>query len=925
MKKKLAAAALSITLCMSMICQTGAAAFSDQTDGVTWSEFDDSSAGITESEPVTGTESSETAEAPETETTETTVPEAVTPSGEQTTPTAEVITPTPETTDVSAEENDISSNDIELFSAGETSADSQNTETNEIQTEILTASDGNIHETDWIRTTYGKWRLKKPVVTVTASVPEEQAAGENTETDTTGTSDSMTTYDGAAEADKDPAAGLEEVQAEDADIMTASEVPAAQEETVSAEALNSASEEADAAENTDPDVLLQTDVSPEQFYTQADGIVHIATYSNDPTVKDPVAEGDYYFDAEGYLITGRYMVPSNEEGSGSNYDKEVEHFFMDEANATLKDPNSTAVCTPMNSDLGQMQKSYWLWTGTTFRYYSSKGGFVSVSGLKTINTKADKYYGYYKINGAYYILKNDGTPCTGIITISDGIKPGEYYCQPAEKEGDIPGKMFRSGWLRIADSKGVYRWWKYNSDGRRSSKVAKVTRLDKNIDSSVGDYTYMLDKNGYILKSKMAKVGSYYYGTDKYGRIYKNKVVKFNGARYYFTSNGRRSTYKNGWYRLAYGSKRYFYYGSTPGKIVEKKGWQRVITPEGKSAGWFYFPSSGNHYVNYLTKSGRYFRTDGRLASGITTVNGKTYFFQSSTSSTPKGVMYKNKMIHYNNKWYYAGSDGVLYKSGWKKIGGYYYYFNSDYTIKTNAAVTRNGVKGYVDSTGKFYSAGWVIINNAKNQVKYIDPETGLFVKNTSKKIDGLTYYFDKNGYRINDLTNLYSGPYYLVCDRVNGVMTVYNSSGTVPLKSIRVSVGLPGTPTWPTNRNMRLTSYNRWQALMGPSWGQYGTHVDGAGNGGIFIHSVAGSSRSYYNLPAGEYNKLGNPASHGCIRCCVADARWVFYNCNGSTIRIIDGKYNANESMKGPLGRRALTPLYGSKNFDPTDNKAWH
>ena len=230
-----------------------------------------------------------------------------------------------------------------------------------------------------------------------------------------------------------------------------------------------------------------------------------------------------------------------------------------------------------------------------------------------------------------------------------------------------------------------------------------------------------------------------------------------------------------------------------------------------------------------------------------------------------------------------------------------------------------------MDSTGKFYSAGWVIINNAKNQVKYIDPKTGLFVKNTSKKIDGLTYYFDKNGYRINDLTNLYRGPYYLVCDRVNGVMTVYNSSGTVPLKSIRVSVGLPGTPTWPTNRNMRLTSYNRWQALMGPSWGQYGTHVDGAGNGGIFIHSVAGSSRSYYNLPAGEYNKLGNPASHGCIRCCVADARWVFYNCNGSTIRIIDGKYNANESMKGPLGRRALTPLYGSKNFDPTDNKAWH
>ena len=27
-----------------------------------------------------------------------------------------------------------------------------------------------------------------------------------------------------------------------------------------------------------------------------------------------------------------------------------------------------------------------------------------------------------------------------------------------------------------------------------------------------------------------------------------------------------------------------------------------------------------------------------------------------------------------------------------------------------------------------------------------------------------------------------------------------------------------------------------------------------------------------------------------------------------------------SNEALKGPLGRKALTPLRGSKNFDPTD-----
>ena len=34
----------------------------------------------------------------------------------------------------------------------------------------------------------------------------------------------------------------------------------------------------------------------------------------------------------------------------------------------------------------------------------------------------------------------------------------------------------------------------------------------------------------------------------------------------------------------------------------------------------------------------------------------------------------------------------------------------------------------------------------------------------------------------------------------------------------------------------------------------------------------------------------------------------------------IIDGKYKADDAMKGPLGKKALTPLRGAANFDPTD-----
>ena len=67
----------------------------------------------------------------------------------------------------------------------------------------------------------------------------------------------------------------------------------------------------------------------------------------------------------------------------------------------------------------------------------------------------------------------------------------------------------------------------------------------------------------------------------------------------------------------------------------------------------------------------------------------------------------------------------------------------------------------------------------------------------------------------------------------------------------------------------------------MGPSWGQYGSHVVN----GIYIHSVASGQPNGNNLPAGEYLKLGNPASHGCIR-------WQMPNGFGKTAMVLQFVY---------------------------------
>ncbi|HJB29405.1 MAG TPA: L,D-transpeptidase family protein [Candidatus Blautia faecavium] len=656
------------------------------------------------------------------------------------------------------------------------------------------------------------------------------------------------------------------------------------------------------------------------YYTSADGIVYIKTVedksapSTDTDAHTGYA-GYYMFDGEGYMLTGQQMISPGTPG----YDlaAEEEFFFMDAVHASpLMGDGAVDVtnCSPLTTDMGQLKLKYWLWTGTAFRYYDSTGKFLTMAELKEIREAAGTYTGYYNINGYYYCMDENGVPRLGDVVIEDGTKPGTYYFQETPGENGIAGAMLRSQWHYRETSKGE-QWRYFKSDGRLYERGIVATRLDTEI---MGDSKYLLGAAGYIQKNKMLKAANgYYYASDENGRVLTNTMAKFGSARYYFSSDGRRVKWQNCWHRCPGAGNRFYYFGNTAGRVVEKKGWQKVTNTAGKMYGWFYFPSSGDHYTSRWLDGTYYFKENGQLASGLTEINGKTYFFKVSNASTRNGQMFKNTMISYRSKWYYAGPKGILAQNRWVKDNGNYYYFQDDFTMLTNEFVKRGDTYGYVDSSGKFCT-GWVVISNAKNQVKYLNPNGKGFLTNTSRVIDGLRYYFDSNGYRRNDLTSIIKGPYYVEVDRVNGVMTIFDQGRTTPVKSIRVSVGLAGTPT-PTG-TYTLSRSLRWQPLMGPSWGQYGTHVEGAGQGGIFVHSVSGSYANSYSLPAAEYNKLGNPASHGCIRCCVADAKWVYDNCNGATIKIFDGTYKADEVFKGPLGRRALVPLYGSMNFDPTD-----
>ena len=164
------------------------------------------------------------------------------------------------------------------------------------------------------------------------------------------------------------------------------------------------------------------------YYTSTDGIVYIKTVTDKsaPATDTQAHSGQagyYLFDAEGYMLTGQQTVAPGTPGC--DITEEEEFFFMDAAHAIPLDEATGAEVTsfsPVTTNMGQAQLKYWLWTGTSFRYYDSTGRFLSVEELKVIREASGNYTGYYTINGENYCLDENGTPRTGDVEIKDGVK-----------------------------------------------------------------------------------------------------------------------------------------------------------------------------------------------------------------------------------------------------------------------------------------------------------------------------------------------------------------------------------------------------------------------------------------------------------------------------------------------------------------------
>lgn len=247
----------------------------------------------------------------------------------------------------------------------------------------------------------------------------------------------------------------------------------------------------------------------------------------------------------------------------------------------------------------------------------------------------------------------------------------------------------------------------------------------------------------------------YYY---KNGNMTKAQWLKENGKWYYLGENGVMvNTY------LHCPDGKTYVFNKESGAMMENR-W--FIKKEGP---WAYVNADGTmKKYEWLKENGKwyFFGYDGSMvADDAYKVGSKVYFFDKN------GVMTNKKgWVEGRYGWYYGNGDGTVKTEKWLKEKGKWYYLWGDGRMATDQATyiinkkiyrfDKSGAlidkKGWVKVQGNFWYYGngdgtlkydeWV---KEKGKWYYLSGD-GWMVKDSSWKINGTIYKFDKSGVCLN-------------------------------------------------------------------------------------------------------------------------------------------------------------------------------
>ena len=181
-----------------------------------------------------------------------------------------------------------------------------------------------------------------------------------------------------------------------------------------------------------------------------------------------------------------------------------------------------------------------------------------------------------------------------------------------------------------------------------------------------------------------------------------------NDNAYYYDAQGNRAT--NQWIQDSDG----WHYVDSAGAAVS--GW--FNTPNGKT--WYFDPSDPHHPA----------------LLGEQTIAGKTYFFDEGYGLKRNGWVH-----HGDGTWSWVDTYGA-FQSGWKKIGGTWFYFDPEdeyYRMKTGTFQISSGTY-YVDENKGMTYHDWVRLSDGN--WAWAD-WSGAFVSGWFNTPNGKTWYFD--------------------------------------------------------------------------------------------------------------------------------------------------------------------------------------
>ena len=668
------------------------------------------------------------------------------------------------------------------------------------------------------------------------------------------------------------------------------------------------------------------------------GYVKVDASATDPSATDPSAvkldPGLYYFSKEGNDPSIDTFGSMLKDCWAQEADENGAWYYLGSDGKAKNTGEKTG---------WQQPEEDWYYLKEDGTIDTSKTGWVQI---ENVWMKADKGVaaiqnaGWYQIENRWYMLKNDGTRDTSKVNWQQ--INGSWYFLKADGSRDTSKTGMQTGIngkTYFLNAEGVPQNGFQTVNGVAyyfDVQAGTARQLGNNWQQMNGAWYWI--ENGRVATGWRVINGKWYYLNPADGRMltgfYKDATGQLfysdgsgamlsttgwyllNGTWYWVNGNGSLAT---GWINVG-GT---WYYMGENGAM--KTGWYQV------KGVWYYSNGSGAMQTGWLNRGGTwyYLTGSGAMATGWINLGGTWYYLNPGN-----GDMVGAGWHLINNKWYYFGGSGAMYSNRW--IGNYYVGGNGEMLTNTWVGSYWVGADGkWIPNYDPDANANWVKSGNTwyyqrpdgsklTNSWKRINGSWYYFGADGAmttgwKYVDGYKFYFGTDGKMVQDVDSLIGkqSSYKLTVNRVKCQVTAYaaNEAGNycIPVKTFTCSVGKAATPTH-VGTYQTLRKSNPVE-LMGPSWGKYGTQINAYGD---WFHSVACSNPDpTYSLAAGNYNMLGQPASHGCVRLCVRDAKWIYDNCGiYTTVVVSDTEYT-------PFDKVPTIKIPAGQNWDPTDTDA--